>query len=902
MKKLVVILMLLCSLIIVVGCKKNNQSNYECIHEHKSWVIVEAATCIKPGTKEQRCDDCGIILTTAIIPETSHEAVIDPEVPAKCEEDGLTEGSHCKYCNEILEAQTIISKTGHHYVLDSSLSTNNKNVYVCLSCGATYEENSQGNSCTNHQASDWIIVQDSTCSSLGIKQKVCINCNVMLEQASIEMKEHTLVTLERVEATCGVPGLTEGTLCSVCHQVIKEQTEIPALEHHYEVTKVESPTADTKGYIEYTCSLCHHSYQKELDELGSYDETKPTEIILADDNIVVANNNGGVIITDNQIEITLAGEYDFSGALTEGNIIVTLEDSEKATLNLRGVNISSSTTHPIYISSGNKVEISATSGTENYIYDRRPIASSTDTGAAIYADIDLEIKGKGLLNIESTYNNGIGTTKDLTIKNLTLVVNAPNNAIKGNDSITIESGTIKAISSSGDVLKTENSDISTKGNQRGIVHIIDGTLDLYAACDGIDASYQVLIDGGIINIYTEKYSDYSGEVSTTTPSINYLRISSRVNLNGYNYSAMFITESGSISWSNGILEANNRSKYYKFTAPGDAKYVKYYAYSSSQTPGQNTTYAYTTDQLTLPSNYDTYYITSLSSTLMIGDWTNYSSGTGGRPGGGMQDGNADSALYSCKGIKADNEIIINGGTIKISSHDDAIHANSDVLLETSAYGLGDITINGGDIKITTDDDALHADNTLNVNGGNIVINKSYEGLEASLIYIKGGTTQIKSSDDGINAKTTLYLQGGVVYLDADGDGIDSNGSVYMSGGIVLALGPTNGGNGVLDIGDRGYTFAFTGGLLLAIGCSGMDVSPTGATGNTVSASRVTSSQNSYLTVTSNGQTIAVIKVTKANQTYRVFAYNNTTYPSATLSTSTSTNVTLTNGLYYANPN
>ncbi len=906
MKRIIISILLLFILVVIIGCKKNPPTIFEpCKHENKIWIILENATCIKNGSKEQRCSECNETITTAIIQKTAHEEIIDQEILPTCEEDGLTEGSHCKHCNEIIITQNVVPKTGHHYLLDETLSNAEKNVYVC-SCGDSYEEINNNGSCTTHKASDWIIVEDSTCEKLGIKQKICLNCNLMLEQVSIELKAHTETILNRVEPECEKEGLTEGIICSECKKIIKAQTKIPALEHNYEVTEVVNPTSSKKGYIKYTCSLCGDSYQKELDELGNYNEAYPTEIILADNNSVVSNNNGGVLILGNQIEITLPGIYDFSGKLSDGNIIVTLADSERATLNLKGVNITSKITHPIYIVSGDEVDISANSGTENYIYDLRPTATSTDTGAAIYADVDLDIKGKGNLYIESTYNNGIGTTKDLKIKNLNLTVNVPNNAIKGNDSITIESGTIEAISSSGDALKTENSDVSTNGNQRGIIHIIDGTIDLYAACDGIDASYQVLIDGGIINIYTEKYSEYSGEVSTTTSSINYLRISSRTNLNSYTYSAMFITESGTTTWVNGTLESNNRSKYYKFNVPADAKYVKYYAYSSSQSQGQNTNYSYVTDQLTLPSSYDTYYVTQTSSNLMIGDWTNYSTGgmggPGGMPGGGMQEGNPESSLYSCKGIKADNDIIINGGTISISSHDDGIHTNSDVLLENGSYGAATLTINGGTINITTDDDGLHADSTLTINGGNIIINKSYEGIEGTTIYFKGGTTQIKSSDDGINAKTTLYFQGGVVYLDANGDGIDSNGSVYMSGGIVFALGPTNGGNGVIDIGDRGYAFSFTGGLLLAIGCSGMDVAPTGASGNTVTASRTTSTQNSYLTITSNGKIIAVMKVTKANQTYRVFAYNNSSYPSATISSSTSTNVTLTNGLYYANPN
>ena len=71
------------------------------------------------------------------------------------------------------------------------------------------------------------------------------------------------------------------------------------------------------------------------------------------------------------------------------------------------------------------------------------------------------------------------------------------------------------------------------------------------------------------------------------------------------------------------------------------------------------------------------------------------------------------------------------------------------------------------------------------------------------------------------------------------------------------------------------------------------------TGNTVSATTPSApSVNSYLTVTSNGNIVAVIKITKSNQNYRVLAYNNTDYPSTTVSVTSSTDVALTNGLYY----
>ena len=70
---------------------------------------------------------------------------------------------------------------------------------------------------------------------------------------------------------------------------------------------------------------------------------------------------------------------------------------------------------------------------------------------------------------------------------------------------------------------------------------------MYAACDGIDAAYDCIIEGGTINIFTEKYSSYSGDVEVNSTTAMYLRISSRASgLNNVSkYSAMYILSDNS---------------------------------------------------------------------------------------------------------------------------------------------------------------------------------------------------------------------------------------------------------------------------------------------------------------------------------------------------------------------
>ena len=166
-------------------------------------------------------------------------------------------------------------------------------------------------------------------------------------------------------------------------------------------------------------------------------------------------------------------------------------------------------------------KIKSEENTYNCIVDARaeaddnPDNSSSENGnAAIYATCDLKLVGKGALSVTGNYNNGIQSKDDISIKNVTIKVNAVNNAIKGNDEAAIESGEIIAISRKGDGIKTSNSSLSTKGKQKGNVIISGGNIDIYAACDGIYAAYGADVSGdGNLNIYTDTYSDYSEAVA-----------------------------------------------------------------------------------------------------------------------------------------------------------------------------------------------------------------------------------------------------------------------------------------------------------------------------------------------------------------------------------------------------
>lgn len=139
---------------------------------------------------------------------------------------------------------------------------------------------------------------------------------------------------------------------------------------------------------------------------------------------------------------------------------------------------------------------------------------------------------------------------------------------------------------------------------------------------------------------------------------------------------------------------------------------------------------------------------------------------------------------STKGLKADVELIIEGGTVRVDSSDDAVHSD------------GDISIRGGHLTLATGDDAVHADGTLVVSGGWVEVTASWEGLEAPRLTISGGTLIVTADDDALNAagdapstEILLVVSGGHVVRTAGSDAMDSNGSVHVTGGTVVLDGP-----------------------------------------------------------------------------------------------------------------
>ena len=626
------------------------------------------------------------------------------------------------------------------------------------------------------------------------------------------------------------------------------------------------------------------SFGESLNDLGAYDgyfDGESTDIAVE----CVSGTQGAYKLEGTTLTFTAIGEetvYSISGTF-RGNIVIDVGDSYKFELELHGLSLVCNSTNPITVISGDEVAIKAKKDTKNYIYDMRSAIDTTDEtlySGAIHSDVDLEIGGKGELTVISENNNGIHSKDDLQVKNLTLFVACIDNALKGNDGVEIEGGNTTLIASGGDCIKTSNSDISEKGNQRGSISIVGGTHNLYAACDGIDAAYNVSVDDSttVLNIYTDKYSNYSKEVTANSSDTNYIRFTSKK----YYYSVKYYNSDTDYVWVNAEYHSKvsgGRSNYYYYSYPKMPDYAKqqFFIYEKESQRGQEEECLVSSDYLTPNSGSDTFALTQSNNRLSY-QWTNYTtkiqeSGWGGGPGGfgggpgGFGEGNTDKGEYSTKGIKSANEIVINNGTINIKSYDDAIHANNDTTLENGATPLANVTINGGNITAYSNDDGLHADGTLSIKAGTVSVTNAYEGLEGTQVSISGGYVSVNSKDDGINATTTtgtaIAISGGTVYIYCTGDGIDSN-SRTADVGIVFTGGKTvvisnSGMNSALDT-ENGYTY--TAGSVVAIMPQGGMSSESTHCDNFSSVGskkNVSLSTNGYLVV-GIGNTTATIKM------------------------------------------
>ena len=225
---------------------------------------AKAATCTEDGNNEYyTCSDCGKAFKDADgktettvedekIAATGHTMTKTDAKDATCTEDGNTAYWYCSVCKkyfsdengttEIALDDTVVK--AHHTMTKTDAkeptctAEGNNAYYTCSVCGKVFKDEA-GTQPTTVEAetlekkAHTPVVDASvaaTCEKTGLTEgSHCSVCNeVLVAQKVVDKIPHTVVVDAAVEPTYSSTGLTEGKHCSVCNEVIEKQTVIPA--------------------------------------------------------------------------------------------------------------------------------------------------------------------------------------------------------------------------------------------------------------------------------------------------------------------------------------------------------------------------------------------------------------------------------------------------------------------------------------------------------------------------------------------------------------------------------------------------------------------------------------------------------------------------------------------------
>ncbi|OTP27281.1 carbohydrate-binding domain-containing protein [Enterococcus mundtii] len=146
------------------------------------------------------------------------------------------------------------------------------------------------------------------------------------------------------------------------------------------------------------------------------------------------------------------------------------------------------------------------------------------------------------------------------------------------------------------------------------------------------------------------------------------------------------------------------------------------------------------------------------------------------------------------GLKGKDAVSIKGGSYQITTEEgDGIQANG-----TEDETKGAVAIDGGTFNITSGRDGIQAETSIRSQGADITIqtadgadstnldtNESYKGIKAgNNVLISSGTYSINSADDSIHTNNSAEITGGTLTLNSGDDGIHTDNELTFNGGTI----------------------------------------------------------------------------------------------------------------------
>ena len=264
--------------------------SYGELGDHDYDAVVTDPDCVNGGYTTYTCSVCEDSYVGDETNALGHTSVVDEAVAPTCTETGLTEGSHCDVCGEVLVAQEEVPALGHAWgewvedvpateeadgtkhrtcgtcgevedgvipslehvhnyttvVTQPTCTEGGYTTYTCK-CGDTYTDDETD--ALGHTEGEAVRENnvDPDCVNAGSYESVvyCSVCNAELSrtEVSVDALGHTPVVDEAVAPTCEGTGLTEGSHCDVCGEVLVAQETVEKLAH-----------ADENG--DFKCDTC----------------------------------------------------------------------------------------------------------------------------------------------------------------------------------------------------------------------------------------------------------------------------------------------------------------------------------------------------------------------------------------------------------------------------------------------------------------------------------------------------------------------------------------------------------------------------------------------------------------------------------------------------------------------
>ena len=239
-------------------------------HNYDDGVVTKAATCTEKGVMTFTCANCGDTYTEDI-GKLGHIEVIDEAVSPSCTQTGLTKGSHCERCGEVVTERETVPATGHlnygewQISVNSTCTSEGEKYRICGDCGYTEYRNIE---LAEHSWDNkYTVDKEPACTADGSKSIHCLECSATKNSAVIPATGHTEVIQGAVAPGCTKTGLTEGKYCSVCNEVLIEQETVPATGHlnygEWQISVNSTCTSEGKKYR--ICGDCGYTEHRNIE-------------------------------------------------------------------------------------------------------------------------------------------------------------------------------------------------------------------------------------------------------------------------------------------------------------------------------------------------------------------------------------------------------------------------------------------------------------------------------------------------------------------------------------------------------------------------------------------------------------------------------------------------------------